>query len=314
MERAVRDWLLEGDPAVVWQVQRDLLKGPKRTYEPTRARVTTDGWGARLLSHRGHDGTWDNSLYHAKWTSTFYSLRLLYWFGVDGRCEPVAQSCQLLLERALGDDGGMRPWDSKGTDCCVNAMTLAMCVRFGVWDERLERMLDWLLRDQLADGGWNCQAHRKGCRVSSFHTTLSVLEALDDYTSSVRQPRKVQASLKAGHEYFLRHRVYRSETTGKVVKDSFTRFSFPSRWYFDVLRALDHFRAAGHPYDERLGDAIRVVQSRPDPAGLWRNQNFHPGKEHFKLEKTGAPSRWNTLRALRVLQWANNLDQTSACR
>jgi hypothetical protein len=298
-------WLLDGDPAVAWQVQRDLLDAPEADYESTRARVATEGWGARLLSLREPDGRWGGGLYGPKWTSTFYTMRLLYWFGLDGTWPVAVETCAGMLDFGLRPDGSVKMWRLDYTDVCVTAMTLALAVRFGhARDERVDAMAGWLLDAQLSDGGWNCNDERPGCRVSSFHTTLSALEALHDYALSDAARRgRVHAARDAGYEYFRRHRVFLSETRGEVVRESFTRFSFPPRWFFDVLRALDHFRAAALSWDERLRDALDVVNKRRRADGRWNNQNRHAGLEHFRLEDAGKPSRWNTLRALRVLAW-----------
>jgi len=301
-------WLLAGDPAVAWQVQRDLLHAPPAEIDSTRARVAQEGWGARLLGLRDDDGSWGGGLYSPKWVSTFYSMRLLYWFGLDGTHPAAVESCALLLDRGFLPDGGITLWSVAYSDCCVTAMMLALAVRFGhARDERVDAIADRLLADQLDDGGWNCRADQGGCRVSSFHTTLSALEALNDYagTDAARGARVFTAAA-LGYAYFLRHHLFRSERTGQIVKTGFTRFSFPPRWYFDVLRALDCFRASRFAWDPRLEEAVALVGQRQGADGRWKNQNWHTGREHFKIEAAGTPSRWNTLRALRVLNWADD--------
>ena len=181
-----------------------------------------------------------------------------------------------------------------------------MAVQFGhALDERVDALLHWLLDAQLNDGGWNCAADHVGCRVSSFHTTLSVLEGFQDCSdSSDERARLLSKAARRGREYFLRHRLYRSEQTGAEVRPSFSRFSFPPRWYFDVLRALDLFQKSAASWDPRITDAVDVVRDRRTKNGRWKVQNHHTGREFFSLEKTGTESRWNTLRALRVLAWA----------
>ncbi len=311
-DREVIDWLLGGDASVVWQVEQDLLQAAPDRVDALRARVATDGWGARLLAARQPDGRWASSagsLYSPKWTSTFYTLRLLAALGLGGTHPAATDSCALLFDESFCDDAGMRPWNGPMTDCCVNAMSVSLGLAFGLtFDERVDAVVGWLLAHQLDDGGWNCQAdeHRKGCRTSSFHTTLSVLEALLDYAHSDEQrAARVEEAAARGRAYFLRHQLYRRASTGEIVRTSFTRFSFPVRWYFDVLRALLYFARVGGPVPSALDDAIALLRARRGRDGRWKNQNHHPGLEHFCLEPPGQPSRFNTLRALRVLEWVD---------
>jgi hypothetical protein len=302
----VLDWLRAGDPAIAWQVERDLLGLPRRRCEATRRRVAATGWGARLLERRAADGRWGDGLYNPKWTSTFYTLQLLGLLGVGAEQPEATASCLLLLEAGVQERGGVRLWDSAAEDTCVTGMLLAMAVRFGQRDDpRAARMLRWLLEEQMDDGGWNCRRRRPRTTHGSFHTTTSVLEALEAWLASgrARDARVVRAA-EAGRELLLAHRLYRSHRTGAVVRSDFTRFTFPHWWKFDVLRGLDHFRAADAPWDPRLADPVELVSTRRGEAGRWALPRPHPGKVWFALEPAGGPSRWNTLRALRVLGWA----------
>lgn len=271
-------WLLDGDPAIAWQVQRDLLDQP---WELTRALVAREGWGARLLSHRRPDGTWPDGWYSPKWTSTFYSLQLLQQCGV-----PAPESVRALLMEGLHADGRFRLWPSNKYDECVAAMMLTMANEARV---PMPGTAGWLIAQQRPDGGWNC---RHPNTHSSFHTTLSALEALGGHPAG-----------EAGREFLLRHRLFRSHRTGTVARDTITRFSFPTYWYYDVLRALDYWRA--HPWDERLTDGLELVSKRRR-GDVWPLQNPHRGQTWFEMEPVGRPSRWITLRALRVLRWADS--------
>jgi hypothetical protein len=182
-------------------------------------------------------------------------------------------------------------------------MVLRLVSWFGIEDPRRERLVDYLLGEQMRDGGWNCLRYQ-GATHSSFHTTINVLEGLRDYVEAAGPRRREAASAEAaGREFLLKHRLYRSHRTGRVVNDAFTRFSFPPRWHHDVLRALDYFRASGARRDDRLEDPIAVVERRRRSDGRWILQNRHPGATFFEMERVGVPSRWNTLRALRVLRW-----------
>lgn len=278
----VLDWLVEGDPAIRWQVQRDLVDEP---WAATRAQVTTQGWGAQLLKHRSADGTWPTGWYSPKWVSTFYSLQVLQQLGV-----PAPESVRALLDFGLHDDGIFRPWQAGHDDLCVTGMMLGMAQTAGVG---MPGAIDRLLSTQFPDGGWNCQL---GDSHSSLHTTLSVLEGLAPF----EERADVRAAADAGREFLLGHRLYRSHRTGDVIRPSFTLFSFPYYWFYDVLRALDYWR--GHPWDDRLTDAIDLVRAK-GRGGRWNLQGKHAGRTWFDMEKPGQPSRWNTLRAMRVLRW-----------
>ncbi len=280
----VIDWLLDGDPAIGWQVQRDLLDDP---YEQTLAQVETQGWGARLLSHRESDGTWPTGWYSPKWTSTFYSMQVLQLLGV-----PAPESVRALRDFALHDGGIFTPWSARHDDLCVTGMMLGMSRFAGV---EMPGAIDRLLSTQSPDGGWNC---RRADSHSSLHTTLSVLEGLAGFEGG----SDVAAAARRGREFLLAHHLYRSHRTGEVISAGFTRFSFPYYWFYDVLRALDYWR--GHPWDDRLTGAVDLVRAKGRD-GRWNLQNKHAGRTWFDMEQPGRPSRWNTLRAMRVLRWVD---------
>lgn len=309
IDERVVGWLSEGDPSLVWQVERDLLGLPRARVERTRARVATSGWGARLLDARASDGTWGGGLYTPKWTSTFYTLKLLVDLGVRGDCAEASASCRLLLDRGVEASGGVRLWKSAPPDTCVTGMLLRMAIELGfASDPRVARMTTWLLEQAMPDGGWNCRFQRRapgeGATHASFATTTSVLEALHAVlAASRRQDATLARAAARGRELMLEHRLYRSHRTGAVVRSEFTRLHFPVWWKFDVLRALDDLRAAD-AWDARLEDPIALVASRRGEDGRWPLARPHPGRVWFDLETPGAPSRWITLRASRVLAWA----------
>ncbi len=306
-------WLLEGDPSIRWQTLRDLVGVPDRVVERERRKVPRRGWGARLLAKQGRDGRWargrssDGGLYSPKWTSTTYTLLTLRDFGLRPGHSGARKACRILLDEGLQEDGGVSygiwaKWTRQG-ETCISGMVLSLLSYFGIEDDRLGTIARHLLREQMPDGGWNCRRPR-GATHSSVHTTLSVLEGLRLYElhRGGRLPA-VRRAQRRGREFLLVHRLFRSHRTGAVIKPAFTTFSFPPRWYYDVLRALDHFQAVDAPRDPRLAEAIDVVRGRRRPDGRWPLQNRHPGRVYFDLERLGAPSRWNTLRALRVLKW-----------
>jgi hypothetical protein len=313
------DWLLDGDPAIRWQTLRDLVGAAPRTVERERRKVARDGWGARLLALQDPEGTWaggqssDGGLYSPKWISTTYTMLLLRDFGLPADNQAARAACALLLDRGLESDGGInygiggKPWGVSET--CITGMVLSILSYFAYDDERLDIVADHLLEQQMPDGGWNCR-RRFGATHASVHTTISALEGLRHYEiHRGRKARTVQAAQRRGREFLLVHRLFRSHRTGEIIKPIFTRFSFPPRWHYDILRALDYFQAVNAPCDERLAEAIEIVRKGQDEDGCWALQNSYKGKTYFELERLGAPSRWNTLRALRVLKWWHRLNR-----
>jgi len=306
-------WLLEGDPAIRWQALRDLAGASERKVEQERRKVSRVGWGARLLARQDPEGTWaggksaDGGLYSPKWTSTTYTMLLLRDFGLPPGSRQARKACKLLLDRGLQPDGGINygiwaKWIGR-SETCVTGMVLSILSYFEYEDARLHTIAAHLLEQQMPDGGWNCR-RSYGATHASLHTTISVLEGLWHYERHRgRKLRAVRKAQQGGREFLLAHRLFRSHRTGVIIKPVFTRFSFPPRWHYDILRALDYFQAVHAPCDPRLADAIDVVRRSRRADGRWPLQNRYRGKTYFELERVGAPSRWNTLRALRVLKW-----------
>lgn len=295
-------WLLEGDPAIRWRVFRDLESAPAELVMTERYRVATDGWGARLLALQGVDGRWAGGLYGPKWTSTHYTLLLLHWLGLPPGNEQALLGTRILWDAATRNAGGLTL--STGTptpEVCITAMLVLLACSFGLEDDRIEESVEWLLRNQLADGGWNCRSIRDGSTHGSFHSSISTLDALRAYVAAGRVI-DVGPAMRTGEEFFLAHRLYRSHLTGEVANPAFTRFPFPPQWHFDVLRGLEHFRAVNSPRDPRLADAVEVVRDARMNDGRWRGHRRYSGREWFTLEPAG-PSRWSTVRALAVLDW-----------
>ena len=182
-------------------------------------------------------------------------------------------------------------------------MVLSILSYFEYEDRHLDTIASHLLEQQMPDGGWNCR-RSQGATHASVHTTISVLEGLRLYElHRKRKVRAVRAAQRRGREFLLVHRLFRSHRTGAIIKPVFTRFSFPPRWHYDILRALDYFQAVNAPCDPRLAEAIDIVRRSQRKDGRWSLQHSYKGKTYFALERPGAPSRWNTLRALRVLRW-----------
>ena len=310
----VLDWLLDSDPAIRWQVLRDLAAAPADVVAAERARVATEGWGARVLALQGQDGQWEGgALFPARrpklvsgeqpagqpWTATGYSLVLLHDFGVDPRHEAVRRAVAQVREHSRWEHAG-QPFFSGEVEPCINGMTVALGAYF---DQDVSDVVARLVDEQLDDGGWNCEAENGSVR-SSFHTTIRVLEGLLAHERATGGSTESIAARRRAEEYLLERRLFRRKSTGDVVDPAFLQFSFPTRWHYDVLRALEYFRAVGDPPDRRVDEAMELLRSKQQRDGTWLLENTHPGAVHFALEAgDGRPSRWNTLRALRVLRW-----------
>jgi hypothetical protein len=304
----VIDWLLDSDPAVRWQVLQHLTDAPAEQVLAERDRVATQGWGARLLALQGADGQWDGGTYWPQhdddpdgqpWTATTYSLLLLRDFGLNPATAQARGAVRLVRDNSRWEEGN-QPFFRGEVEPCINGMTAALGAYFG---ESVDAVVDRLTREQLGDGGWNCEAERGSTR-SSFHTTICVLEGLLEHERATGGTSPSRDARHRGEEYLLERRLLRRKSTGDMISQDWLQFSFPTRWYYDVLRGLDYFRSAGGTPDERLGEAADLVRSKQQPGGIWLLENTHAGKVHFPLEDgDGQPSRWNTLRALRVLKW-----------
>jgi hypothetical protein len=310
----VLDWLLDSDPAIRWQALSDLVHAPAEVVATERARVESEGWGARLLALQGEDGQWAGGACFPggwfdqrdkgpgqPWTSTLPTLQLLYDFGVDPRSARVRRAVEMVREHSRWEHAG-QPFFSGEVEPCINGRVVALGTYFG---QEVNGVVARLLGEQLEDGGWNCDAE-KGSVRSSFATTINVLDGLLAHERETGGSAASIAARRRGEAYLLERRLFRRKSTGEVVDPAWLEFSFPTHWHYDVLRGLDYFRDAGDRPDERVGEAIELLRSKRQPDGTWLLESTHPGKVHFALEDgDGRPSRWNTLRALRVLQWAD---------
>lgn len=313
------EWLLDSDPAIRWQVMRDLTGAPEEEVAAERAKVAGEGWGAALLAAQGEDGIWgDNARFPE--VATFHTLLLLHDMGL----EPASDEARLAVARVrdhvswlmgisaeeLPKDADIswfhKPFFEGEVEPCINGRVLTVGAYFG---EEMGPLVERLLGEQMADGGWNCE-QEDGSTRGSFNTTICVLEGLLAYERATGGSPEVSAARRRGEEYLLERRLMRRLSTGEVIeKDrkegiSFTSFPYPAGWRYDVLRALDYLRAAGVRPDERMQDAIDAVAAQQDASGRWPLGPVYP--EEVAGEpgvSEGQPSRWNTLRALRVLKW-----------
>jgi hypothetical protein len=296
----VLEWLLDSDPSIRWQVMRDLTDEPDDVLAAERSRVASEGWGARLLDLQAPDGQWGGGTYHPYWTSTTYTLLLLRDLGLDPTSDEARRAVTLVQDNNITLDESGQPFFTGETEPCINGMVLALGAYFG---EAREEVLDRLLDEQLDDGGWNCE--EPASKRSSFHTTICVLEALLEYERARGAVVGVTEARARGQEYLMERRMFRSLSSGEVIDRNWTLFSFPTRWHYDVLRGLDYLRSADVEPDDRIAEAIELVEKNRGEEGRWPLQNAHPGEVHFDMEEgADKPSRWNTLRALRVLNWA----------
>ncbi len=294
-------WLLEGaDPALEYQVRRDLLRQPSGETESLRREIPARGWAGRLLAERGSSGHWGSGSYNPKWTCTHYVLYELTQLEAPGDLRSCGESALLLLSNPAGDDGGVNYAKTiRYSDACVNGMLLTIAsVRLGAPPPSASSTT---AQGEAGDGGWNC-AYRDGARRSSLHTTISVIEGLETFLAAGGAYRKsdIRQALDEAVEFILRHRLCRSERSGEIIKDEFFRFPFPVRWKYDILRCLDIFRRFGIPYDGRMDEALDFIAKAANFRGRWKAAS-QPGATYFVVEKNGSEGRWNTLRALRVL-------------
>ena len=303
-------WLLDGDPAIRWQVLRDLTDAPAEEVAAERARVATEGAGARLLALQGTDGAWAGTAWNQGWDSTMHVLTLLYEMGIDPESDEARRALALVRGhvRWVGwqPDGSWRedlpgnPFFAGEVEPCINGQVAASGAYFGV---DVQRIISLLLAEQLEDGGWNCETENGSTR-GSFHTTICVLEALLEVELTGRGSAAVTAARLRGQDYLLERRLFRRLSNGEVIDAAWTRFAFPTWWHYDVLRGLEYFRRAGAAPDERVAEAVELVASKRDGDGRWPLETRHPGVMPVETDEgEGRPSRWNTLRALRVLDW-----------
>ncbi|WP_273565666.1 hypothetical protein [Maribacter halichondriae] len=296
------EWFLEGDVSIQYQVHRDLLSTERKDL---RERIAQEGWGAQFLSKRNPNGHWGQKFYQPKWTSTHYTLFDLRNLCIAPDNELIQESIEIILQNEKANDGGILPiGTNQVSDLCINGMFLNYASYFKTNEEDLKSVVDCTLTQIMPDGGFNCRLNRSGAKHSSLHTTLSVLEGLTEYEQNGYTYRlaEVQKAIASSQEFILLHQLYLSDRTGKIINKDFLKLSYPRRWRYDILSALDYFQYAGLPWDERMRPALEVLLKKQNKDGTWNVQAKHTGQTHFNMEKAGKPSRWNTLRAMRVLQ------------
>ena len=304
------DWLLDADPAIRWQAMRDLTDAPADQVAAERARVASEGWGARLLALRREDGSWDTSTPEPEWVS-LVALLMLRDMGLDPSSTKARETIARVRDNATWHSRG--PWHGTPlfageVEPCINGRVVAAGSYFGV---DVSAIVERLLGEQMADGGWNCE-QENGSTRGSFHSTINVLEGLLEHRRTTGASAKLTAALERGQEYLLERRMLRRLSTGELIDPAFTRFSFPTGWHYDALRGLEYLRDAGVTPDARAAEAIELVRSKRDADGRWPLENPHESEmvtarlrdlDFGMAEREGTPSHWNTLRAMRVLDW-----------
>ena len=309
-------WLLDSDPGIRWQVMRDLTNATTEEVLAERVRVAAEGMGAQLLSLQEADGRWNGATWNHGWNSTMHVLMLLRDLGLDPLSDQAQKAVGLVRDHVTWEGCGPQECDKNSffegeIEPCINAQVATVGAYFG---QDVREIIDRLLSEQLDDGGWNCEAEFGSIR-SSFNTTICVLEALLQYQQVTgKTPATTRAQLR-GQEYLLERHLFRRLSTGEVLTQDrwgaalFTRFSFPTWWHYDVLRGLDYLRQAGVSPDERIIEAIELVRSKTNSYGQWSLEVLYPGVMPIDLgESEGLPSKWITLRALRVLDWYSKQD------
>jgi hypothetical protein len=302
----VFDWLLDADPAIRWQVLHDLTDAPPGVVAAERARVATEGWGSRLLALQAPDGQWGGRPWSHDFTDTFHALELLRWFGLDPASEPARLAIGRVVANVTWRDPEFEtPWADNRffegeVEPCINGNVVATGAYFGV---DMGPLVERLLGERLSDGGWNCEAEN-GATVSSMETTINVLEGLLEHERAIGGDATVREARRGGEAYLLERRLFRRKSTGEITDQRWLSASFPHWYHYDILRALDYLRAAGVDPDERVAEALATVEGQRDADGRWPLGPVHAGASHLVMEAgEGRPSRWNTLRAMRVLAW-----------
>lgn len=303
IDSEILNWLLTGDAVIQYQTHRDLLHSDKKTIKLLQSAIEKTGWGEHYLMLQREDGHWGESYYNPKWTNTHYTLLELKNIGLPRNNKAVKTVLGKMFFEAVDNDGGINySSHQKHSDVCITGMVLNFASYFKVRNNLLLDLVDYLLKLQYKDGGWNCN-HYKGDKHSSFHTTLSVLEGLLEFRLAKHDYRneEILKAEKKAISFLLKHKLYQSHRTGEIVDKKMLMLSYPSRWKYDILRALDYLQKADVKYDKRMQPALDILISKKRKDGKWPVQHKHSGQIHFEMEKTGEASRMNTLRALRVL-------------
>lgn len=301
----ITEWLLESDPSIRWQVMKDILLYDEKIYNGEKEKISENGWGSSLLKLQDNQGLWNKSLYNGKWLSTTYTLQLLKIFGLNPANKQAGIGCNRLITEGLYLDREIRFSKSKNQkDIGVTGLVLSICSYFNYDINVLKNIVRFLILEQNPNGNW-LPYDSKGAELYTFETTLLVLEALYQFMRNYpgEYLNLVSGAIEKGQEYLLSHNLFLKDNT--PVKKQWLTFSFPQYWFYDILTVLDYFRLFTR-HDNRMEPAVNIVKNKIDKSGFVELGAHHPGKVYFTMEKPGEASKWNTLRALRVLKWWNN--------
>ncbi|MCE7734698.1 MAG: hypothetical protein GPJ54_07470 [Candidatus Heimdallarchaeota archaeon] len=302
MATEVTNWLLKSDPSIVFQTKRDILHLSKSEWIHDQKRILTKGWGKQLLDLQDKDGRWGGGLYGPKFISTHYTLLLLRRMEIPPNAKTESGCLQLMNIKAIGSTDKHEPRQ----DACITGMGLNMLAYFQVGEEKFDEILEFIEYRKIIDGAWNCRHPRDKTSHSSFHTTISVLEGLASLVKNYpRYKSQVQGLTNSANEFLLIHELFKSHKTGQSAHPAFEDITFPPRWKYNILSALDYFQSINYNYDKRMTDAISIVQNK-EKNGYWNQGKQQSGKKYFSLNKPRKPSEFNTMRALRVLDHFRN--------
>ncbi len=303
-DKSVIEWLLNSDPSIRWQVMQDITKEPEEKVKAERSRIAAVGWGSQLINMQSKEGHWWPDLDPWPLKNTLFTLVMLKDFGLDPASKEAKQIIVRVRDNVTWLYHNNSPFFEGETEPCINGRVLAVGAYFG---EAQSRLVDRLLSEQLVDGGWNCEAPPS--KHSSFHSTICVLEGLLEYERFHGADSAVTEARSRGQEYLMNRGMFRTRSTGKVIDSSWTLFSYPTTYHYDILRGLDYLRSSNTPPDDRILEAIELVAMKQQQNGRWLLENPHQDRISFELEQEGSSSRWNTLRALRVLDYFSNEGQ-----
>ena len=298
------DWLLQGDISIHYLTKKYLLNEEQNKLNLLRERIATEGWGRKFLDARNASGHWGRGFYQPKWINSHYTLLDLRYLEINP-IDPIKDTITLILKESKAPDGSINESKSmKSGDVCINGMFLNYASFFSTPEEQLKSIVDYILDNHMPDGGFNCEKKTKGAKHSSMHTTISVLEGIREFIKAGYQYRvdELHQAKYNAEEFLLMHQLYKSDKTGEIIDKKWAMLSFPSRWRYDILRALVFFVDADSPHDPRMNKALDLLISKRRKDGSWPVQAKYPGLVHFDMEQTGTSSRFNTLRALRVLE------------
>lgn len=293
-------WLLDGDPSLVYQTKRDLLN---LIDDQARKSMVKSGWGYEFLSRQLDTGHWGKSFYNPKWTSTHYTLLDLRSLEVP-KTEGIEKALMMIIKENSDLDGSINSSKAVTSDVCINGMFLNYASFYDLDVKYLQPVVDFIISQFMDDGAWNCRLNRSGARHSSMHTTINTLEGIESYKQKGYNYRikELTSMQRSAEEFLLNHKLYKSDKTGQVIHKNMTMLSYPYRWKYNVMRALDYFRFANRPYDSRMQDGLELLQSKKMKNGFYPVQAKHPGQFHFEMEKCGKASRMTTLIITRILK------------